>query len=126
MRTRKSIPCIICGEKVKQDKSTSGDRQTCKRKKVEGVYVKSECEKEKNRRYQSDCRKNVLKKVSKRSIKNKSVAESDMKHLVKFKAKKYKRRCLKCSKKFTGVGAYNRICDTCTIQNSRTKPLRGV
>lgn len=125
MRIRKVIPCIICGKPVKQDKSTSVDRQTCKRKKVNGVYVKSECEKEKNRRYQSDYRKNVLKKGKKKRKKYKSVAVCSGNHLAKYKAVKYKRRCLKCGKKFIGMGPYNRICDSCSVVNSRSGSLKG-
>ncbi len=123
MRIRKVTQCIICKKDVKQDKSTSVDRQTCNRKKVKGVWVKSECEKEKNRRYQKEYRKNMPTQGSPKSVQGRSVALSSVKHLAKHKAKKYKRRCLKCGKKFVGVGAYNRICNTCSIENSRMKPL---
>jgi transcriptional regulator NrdR family protein len=81
---------------------------------------------EKNRRYQKKYRKeHPPGSISKKSTQEKSVAESDGKHLAKFKAVKYKRRCLKCRKKFTGIGKYNRVCGSCTIENSRTKPLVG-
>ena len=115
----RTTPCIICGKPVRQDKSTSRDRDTCNRKKA---MEKSECEKEKNRRYQRKYRKSDLVKEK---AQDKSVALSSVEHLAKHKAKKYKRRCLKCGNKFTGVGAFNRICNECTIVNSKTKPLIG-
>lgn len=125
MRKRKVVPCIICKKPVKQDKSTSVERQTCKRKKVDGVIVMSECEKEKNRRYQKKYRENKDAKGNPKSVLDRSVALSSVKHLAKHKAKKYKRRCLKCLGKFTGVGRYNRICNSCTIENSRQSKLKG-
>ncbi len=127
MRTKQDTKCVICGEKVKQAKSTSSERLTCNRKKVKGIWSKSECEMEKNRRYQKKYRgNNPSGSISKKPIQGKSVALGSVKHLAKYKVKKYKRRCLKCAKKFTGKGAYNRICNNCTIENSRIKPLRGV
>jgi hypothetical protein len=126
MKNRKVTKCIICKKPVKQERKTSADRLTCKRKRVNGVLVKSECEMEKNRRYQKKYRKkNPPGSVSKKSIQDRSVALSSTKHLAKHKTVKYKRHCLKCEKKFTGVGAYNRICNECTVINSRTKPLVG-
>ncbi len=125
MKTRKTTSCMICNKPVKQNRSTSVDRQTCKREKVNGVVEQSECEKEKNRRYQKVYRKNNPTKGNPISVQNKSVAVSSVKHLAKYKAKKYNRTCLKCGEKFTGVGAYNRICDSCTIENSRQSALKG-
>jgi hypothetical protein len=125
MKKRKVVPCIICRKPVKQDKSTSVERQTCKRKKVDGVLVKSECEKEKNRRYQKKYRDGILAGGKPRSVLERSVGLSSLKHLAKHKAKKYKRHCLKCLGKFTGIGKYNRICNSCTIENSRQSKLKG-
>ncbi len=125
MKKRKTIPCVICKKPVSQDTSTSVERQTCHRKKVNGVLKKSECEKEKNRRYQKKYRKNNPKKGKDVILKRQSVATTSLKHLAKHKAKKYKRNCLKCGKKFTGTGKYNRICDACTIENSRQGVLKG-
>jgi rRNA maturation endonuclease Nob1 len=48
-----------------------------------------------------------------------------VKHLAKHKAEKFQRRCLKCLRKFTGVGMFNRICNSCTIENSRQSNLKG-
>lgn len=126
MKNRKSTPCIICKKQVEQDLSTSSDRQTCKRKEVNGGRVKSECEKEKDRRYQKAYRDNNAGGMTPRAPKCRSVAVSSIKHLTKYKAKKYKRFCLKCETPFTGIGAYHRICDSCTVENTRVKPLRGV
>lgn len=124
---KETVPCMICGRPVSQDSATSVERQTCKRIEVNGVLEKSECEKEKLRRYQKEYRdNNSTSKPSKKTIHDKSVAVCSLKHLAKHKAKKYKRDCLKCGKKFTGVGAYNRICNTCTIINSRQSYLKGV
>lgn len=126
MKTKnKSTPCIICKKPVKQDKSTSVDRQTCNRVQVNGVWEKSECEKEKNRRYQEKYRKANPKKGRDVVLKRQSIATTSLKHLAKHVAKKYKRNCLKCGKKFTGVGAYNRICESCTVENSRQSALKG-
>ncbi len=112
---------------MEQDNSRSATRQTCHREKVNGVLEKSECEKEKNRRYQKKYRTaNPPSKTSKKIIEARSVALSSLKHLAKHKAMKYKRTCLKCGKKFTGIGKYNRICNTCTIENSRQNSVRGV
>ncbi len=121
-----SIPCIICGKPVLQDSSTSVERQTCKRILVDGVVLKSECEKEKNRRYQSRYRKMhpEKKKGHRLTIQNRSIAVSSLNHLARFKAKKYKRQCLKCGKRFTGVGAYNRLCESCQLENSRQSHLK--
>ena len=125
MKKRKIIPCLICKKPVKQETSTSVERQTCHREKVNGVLEKSECEKEKNRRYQEKYRKDNPQKVKAVISKPSSVATSSLKHLVKYKAKKYKRNCLKCGKKFTGIGKYNRMCNPCTIENSRQNFLKG-
>ncbi|MCP4989356.1 MAG: hypothetical protein GY928_25855 [Colwellia sp.] len=121
-----SIPCIICGKLVLQDSSTSVERQTCKRVMIDNMIMKSECEREKNRRYQSRYRKiNPGRKAGHPlSLRNRSVALSSINHLVKFKAKKYKRQCLKCGKKFIGVGAYNRLCGSCQHENSRQSHLK--
>ena len=125
MKTR-TTPCIICKKPVSQDTSTSANRETCHREKVNGVLEKSECEKEKNRRYQKQYRKdNPPSKTSKKIIHDRSIALCSLKHLAKYRAKKYKRNCLKCRKKFIGIGPYNRICDTCTIENSRQSSLKG-
>lgn len=125
MGIQKVSKCLICKKVVKQKKMTSVSRQTCARKKVDGVLVKSECEKEKNRRYQKKYRDGVLTGGKPKSVLGRSVALSSVKHLAKHKAKKYKRRCLKCLGKFTGVGKYNRICKDCTIENSRQSNLKG-
>ena len=125
MKTSKETPCIICKKPVTQERKASVERSTCKREKVNGVKVKSECEKEKNRRYQKEYRKNKPAKGNPKSVKERSVALSSVKHLAKHRAKKYKRKCLKCLKKFTGVGKYNRICDSCTTENSRQSNLKG-
>jgi hypothetical protein len=122
----RTTPCVICGEPVEQDKSTSVDRQTCKRVEINGVMEKSECEKEKNRRYQENWRKNNKGKGSEVILKRQSVATTSLKHLAKYKAKKYKRNCLKCNKKFTGIGEFNRICNECFAINSKMSHLRGV
>jgi len=114
---------MICGKSVKQVRKTSEDRLTCRREKVNGVLEKSECEKEKNRRYQKIYRQNNPTQGSPKAVQDRSVALSSVKHLVKYKSGKYKRRCLKCEKKFVGVGAYNRICNTCSIENSGAKLL---
>ncbi len=124
MTKRKLTSCIICNKDVNQDTATSVERQTCRGEKIGGVWVKSACEKEKNRRYQKGYRNE--NNSSPRGTNEKSVAECGIKHLVKFKAKKYKRHCLKCNKKFTGNGEFNRICKECVIINSRTSHLRGV
>ncbi len=125
MKKRKTIPCVICKRPVKQHTPTSVERQTCHRKKVNGVLEKSECEKEKNRRYQEEYRNDNSKKRKAVIPRCHSVATSSLKHLAKYKAKKYKRNCLKCGKKFTGIGKYNRVCNTCTIENSRRSFLKG-
>lgn len=122
----RTTPCIICGEPVEQDKSTSADRKTCKRVEVNGVLEMSKCEIEKNRRYQKKYRETHSAKGNPVSVKNKSVAMSSVKHLAKYQAEEYKRNCLKCGKKFTGVGKYNRVCNYCTIENSRQSHLKGV
>lgn len=123
MRERKVTRCIICEKEVKQDKSTSVDRQTCARIKVKGVWVKSECEKEKARRYQKKYRESDATVGKPKAVLDRSVALSSVKHLANHKAKKYKRRCLKCLKKFVGIGKYNRVCDSCTTVNSRQSHL---
>lgn len=126
MKTRKTIPCIICEKPVKQETSTSVERQTCHRKKVNGVMEPSECEREKSRRYQKQYRHdNPPGKTSKKIIHDRSIALCSLKHLAKHKAMKYNRKCLKCREKFTGIGKYNRICNTCTIENSRQSSLKG-
>lgn len=126
MKTKRTTPCIICGKSVWQEKSTSVDRETCNRIEINGVLEKSECEKEKNRRYQKKYRKSKSTKGNPVSVKNRSIALTSLKHLAEHKAKKYKRHCLKCGKKFTGIGAYNRICEFCTIENSKIKSVIGV
>lgn len=127
-RNRDSTPCVICGEPVKQDRSTFAGRETCNRKEVDGVSEKSECEKEKNRRYQKIWRNNnpVKAKGSPKSVRDRSVAISSIAHLTKHKAGERKRNCLKCGREFMGAGDFNRICDKCTVENTRIKPLRGV
>lgn len=122
---RKATPCMICGKSVKQERSTSGNRQTCHKEIVDGVLQMSECEREKNRRYQLNYRKNNPKKKNTVSERNKSIAICSVNHLAKHSAKKYKRKCLKCCKKFIGVGRYNRICESCTTENSRQSHLKG-
>ena len=126
MRTRKVTECIICRKPVEQKKSTSVDRMTCARVKINGVWVKSECEMEKARRYQKTYREGNETGGRPKAILDRSVALSSVNHLAKHKAKKYKRRCLKCIKKFTGIGKYNRICPSCTVENSRQSHLTGV
>jgi hypothetical protein len=108
---------------VEQGRSTSVSRQTCNRIKVGKVWKKSECEKEKARRYQKIYRGNNPVSGISKSVQGVSVAPSNVNHLTKHKGKKYKRRCLKCGNKFTGVGAYNRICGHCTVENTRIKLL---
>jgi hypothetical protein len=122
MNKRQITKCVICGKPVDQSRSTSVERETCKKVKIGNVWVKSDCEIEKNRRYQENYRKNQKKKKSSKN--SKSVALSNNAHLKKHEAKTYKRDCLKCGKKFTGRGPYNRICNTCTIENSRSKSIR--
>jgi hypothetical protein len=119
MRTRNVTQCIICGKPVEQEKSTSVDRMTCARIKINGVWIKSECEKEKARRYQKTYREGNETRGRPKAILDRSVALSSIKHLAKHKASKYKRRCLKCLEKFIGIGRYNRVCDSCTVENSR-------
>lgn len=120
--------CIICGERVQVFKSTSTPRDTCPRILVDGVLVKSECERKKERRYQDGYRKRM--KEDKEKQKNEiheqtSFAVSSTDHItVKQDKKKRKRFCLKCRKKFTGVGKYNRICSKCTTENKQTKNMR--
>jgi hypothetical protein len=122
MKKREVVPCCICKKPVKQETSTAIERQTCHRVLINGVLEKSECEKEKNRRYQKKYRDSGKKP---KSVLDRSVALSSVKHLAKHKAKKYKRHCLKCTKKFIGIGKYNRVCNSCTIENSRQSNLKG-
>jgi hypothetical protein len=91
---------------------------------VDGVLEKSECEKEKNRRYQKKYRDDKATKGGNVTVRNKSVATTSLKHLAKHESKKYKRLCLKCDKKFTGIGKYNRVCDSCSIENSRRSNIK--
>ncbi len=126
MKAEEKTPCVVCEKPVSQVKARSENRQTCKGKTVDGVYIKSECEMEKNRRYQKEYRRNNPQDGTPKAKLDRSVALCSMNHLAKYKARKYKRRCLKCGKKFTGIGAYNRICKKCEVDNSRVKPLRGV
>ncbi len=125
MGIQKVGKCLICKKDVKQKKKTSVARQTCARKKVGGKWIKSDCEKEKARRYQKKYREGNATGGRPKSIQDRSVALSSVKHLAKHKAKKYKRFCLKCLGKFTGIGKYNRICKDCTIENSRQSNLKG-
>lgn len=71
---------------------------------------RSDSKQEKNRRYQEKHRKNI--------------AMSNNKHLNKYKAKTYKRFCLKCDKEFIGKGFGNRICNPCIIENEKLKFIR--
>ena len=97
------------------------------RKKVNEMMERFEGEKEKSRRYQKQYRKNYSpSKTSEKTIHDRSIDLRSLKQLAKHGVKKHKRNCLKCGKKFIGIGKYNRICNTCTRENSCQSSLRGV
>ncbi len=120
MKKKESSRCIICSKKLGQHRFTRNP--VCKRIKANGVSELSECAKKRNRRYQDKYRKKNTEslKINYKTRSFKSVALDSNKHLDKFKAKEYKRHCLRCDKEFTGLGLYNRICDPCTIGNARS------
>lgn len=121
--------CIICGERVLVKQSTSTPRDTCPRVKDEnGIMVKSECEKTRDRRFQKkyrDGKREEKKKAEDHIYTQNSFADTDGDHIVINNDKKKKKvLCLKCRRKFTAVGDYNRICKKCTNENNSTKSLR--
>ena len=87
--------------------------------------VKSDCERKKDQRYQKkyrDAQKDEDKKKEKEVKVQNSFAESTTDHItVKQDNTKRKVLCLKCEKRFTGIGPYNRICPKCTVLNNQMK-----
>jgi formylmethanofuran dehydrogenase subunit E len=121
--------CIICGGRVQIKKSTSTPRDTCPRvMTLDGVLVKSECERKKERRYQDGYRKRKKaegEKEKKEFHEQTSFAVSKIDHItVKQDTSRRPRFCLKCGRKFTATGKYNRICSKCTADNKQLKNLR--